>query len=46
MPAPPIPAITRPITKAFELGAAPHSALPASNVIIEDTMSHLISKVL
>src|ERR1700712_1910342 len=30
IPLPPIPAITRPTIRAFEVGAAPHSALPAS----------------
>ena len=46
IPAPPIPAIARPIINAMEVGAAPQMALPTSNMKIEDRNVHLVlSKV-
>lgn len=46
MPAHPIPAIARPIMRASELGAAPHSRLPSSNRPIEPRNVHLRGKYL
>ncbi|OKO90392.1 hypothetical protein PENSUB_13525 [Penicillium subrubescens] len=42
MPAPPIPATTRPIMWSTELGLAPQMAEPISKIIMAATKVHLI----
>jgi len=44
-PDPPNPAITLPTIKAFIVGAAPHNAEPASNMIILPMKRIFISKM-
>lgn len=44
MPAPPMPATTRPTIIAFIVGAAPHMALPVSKSIMLEITNDLSSK--
>jgi hypothetical protein len=46
MSEPPIPAMTRPIIKAFIFGAPPHRTLPTSKRAIEAMYTYFISNML